>query len=119
MRPRSSCTGRRPPPGGHAGIPWGKILLSGNLWVLCLMYFCAAYAWYFNINYLHIFLQEQYDVPRDSALGAIYKGGPLWMGAMACLAGGFLSDLFTTCRGGWLTIPVGIPGACYTLCFDG
>src|SRR5262249_48869061 len=33
-------------------------------------------------------------VQPTSALGAIYKGGPLWLGAIACLAGGFLTDWF-------------------------
>src|SRR5262249_19402810 len=26
--------------------------------------------------------------------GAVYKGGPLWLGAIACLAGGWLTDAF-------------------------
>jgi MFS family permease len=78
----------------HANVPWGKLLASGNLWALCLMYFCAAYGWYFNITYLPTFLEEQHHVARDSTLGAMYKGGPLWLGAVACLAGGILTDIF-------------------------
>jgi nitrate/nitrite transporter NarK len=58
------------------------------------MYFCAAYGWYFNITYLPTFLEQQYDVSPQSSLGAIYKGGPLWLGAVACLAGGMLTDWF-------------------------
>jgi MFS family permease len=79
---------------GHANVPWLKLLTDANLWMLCLMYFCAAYGWYFNISYLHIFLEQQYGVPQDSVAGAIYKGGPLWLGAIACLGGGFLTDWF-------------------------
>jgi len=79
---------------GHVKIPWLKILRSKNLWILCLMYACQAYGWYFYITYLPRFLQEQYGVERTSFLGAIYKGGPLWMGAIGCLLGGFLTDWF-------------------------
>jgi MFS family permease len=79
---------------GHAHVPWLKLLTSLNLWTLCLMYFCAAYAWYFNITYLPTFLEQQYGVDPKSWVGSLYKGGPLWMGAAACLAGGFLTDWF-------------------------
>lgn len=79
---------------GHANVPWMKLLTNLNLWTLCLMYFCAAYGWYFNITYLPTFLEEQHDVARDSVLGSIYKGGPLWLGAVTCLLGGWMSDRF-------------------------
>jgi len=81
-------------PPGHAGVPWLKIVKSGNLWTLCLMYACQAYGWYFYITYLPRFLEQQHGVPKESLLGAIYKGGPLWLGAVGCLAGGFLTDWF-------------------------
>jgi nitrate/nitrite transporter NarK len=86
--------GRSGEEGGHHGVPWLKLLTSGNLWVLCLMYFCAAYGWYFNITYLPTFLEQQHGVDRSSLIGALYKGGPLWLGAIACLGGGFLTDAF-------------------------
>jgi MFS family permease len=83
----------------HGRVPWMKLLTSTNLWCLCLMYFCGAYGWYFNITYLPRFLEEQHGVVigtgtswYDAVIGALYKGGPLWMGAVACLAGGFLTD---------------------------
>ncbi len=77
---------------GHAGVPWRSMLASGNLWLLCLMYFCQSYAWYFYITFLPSFFEKSLDVPLASLRGALYKGGPLWMGAVACLAGGFLTD---------------------------
>ena len=40
------------PEAAHSGVPWGRLLTNGNLWILCMMYFCAAYGWYFNITYL-------------------------------------------------------------------
>jgi len=78
----------------HANVPWGKLLTSTNLWALCLMYFCAAYGWYFNITYLPTFLEQEFGVRKDDPIGSIYKGGPLWMGAIACLGGGLLTDWF-------------------------
>jgi MFS family permease len=79
---------------GHARVPWRRILRSRSLWFLCLMYACQSYGWYFNITYLPNFLETQFGVEKTSLLGAIYKGGPLWMGAAGCLVGGFLTDGF-------------------------
>lgn len=84
----------REPEADHAHVPWMKMLRSTNLWALCLMYFCAAYGWYFNITYLPSFLADQHHVDPKSIVGSIYKGGPLWMGAITCLIGGWLSDRF-------------------------
>jgi MFS transporter, ACS family, glucarate transporter len=84
--------GRHDDAPGHTGVPWLRLFSSTNLWALSLMYFCASYGWYFNITYLHRFLEKEYDVPADDWLGAIYKGGPLWLGAVGCLAGGWLTD---------------------------
>jgi MFS family permease len=86
--------GREGEQGSHLRVPWMKLLKNGNLWMLCLMYFCGSYGWYFNITYLPKYLEEQQNVSPQSLLGAVYKGGPLWMGAMACLAGGWLTDWF-------------------------
>lgn len=86
------AAGRSHEEAGHAGVPWLKLMKSWNLWFLCIMYFCASYGWYFNITYLPTFLQEQYQVDPKSLVGALYKGGPLWVGALACLSGGYLTD---------------------------
>jgi len=77
---------------GHAHVPWLKIISSPNLWALCGMYFCQAYGWYFYITYLPRFLEVQHGVAPKSIVGAIYKGGPLWMGAIGCLVGGCVTD---------------------------
>jgi MFS transporter, ACS family, glucarate transporter len=76
----------------HKAVPWSRIFASRNLWVLCLMYGCQSYGWAFYITYLPSFLEDQYHVEAVSTLGAIYKGGPLWMGAIGCLVGGLLTD---------------------------
>ncbi len=78
----------------HAGVPWRKLFSSPTLWCLCLMYFCVSYGWYFNLNYLPAYLEEQHGVSKDSWLGSLYKGGPLILGAVSCLLGGYLSDLY-------------------------
>jgi MFS transporter, ACS family, glucarate transporter len=88
---RSSAAEAAP---GHAHVPWRSIIKSTNLWFLCIMYACQSYGWTFYITYLPRFLEGQHGVAKSSFLGAIYKGGPLWMGAIGCLLGGFLTDWF-------------------------
>ena len=81
----------------HAGVPWGRILKSSNLWVLCLMYACQSYGWYFYITYLPQFrevVEQRHHLPTSTIFGALCKGGPLWMGAIGCLVGGFLTDWY-------------------------
>jgi predicted MFS family arabinose efflux permease len=79
---------------GHARVPWGRLARSGNLWTLCIMYFCQSYGWWFYITYMPRYLEQQHGVLPTEFLGAVYKGGPLWMGAIGCLVGGFLTDWF-------------------------
>jgi ACS family glucarate transporter-like MFS transporter len=81
----------------HANVPWGRLLSSGNLWTLCLMYFCAAYGWYFNITWLPKYLGEVYGITKETY--GIWKmsllaGAPLLLGSLACLVGGLLTDAF-------------------------
>lgn len=76
----------------HSGVPWLKIFSNRNLWILCFMYFCGAYGWYINITFLPSFLEDQFHVEKTSIVGMIYKGGPLLIGALGCLMGGYLTD---------------------------
>jgi ACS family glucarate transporter-like MFS transporter len=105
---------------GHARVPWMQLLRNRNLWALCLMYFCSAYGWYFNITYLPHFLGQRGVDPR-SVLGAIYKGGPLWLGACACLLGGWFTDWFIRRTGsrkwGRRLFGIGGHGLCSLCCF--
>lgn len=78
----------------EARVPWGKLLASGNLWALCVMYFCMSYGWYFNLQYLPACLDDAFGVPKDSFWFSIAKGGPLILGAAGCLVGGWLSDWY-------------------------
>jgi MFS transporter, ACS family, glucarate transporter len=84
--------GAAAPAASHHSVPWARIISSRNLWLLCIMYASQTYGWYFYINYLPEYLERRHGVPADSLWGAIYKGGPLWLGAFGCLAGGLLTD---------------------------
>jgi MFS family permease len=80
-----------------SGVPWGRLLTSSNLWVLCLMYFCASYGWYFNITWLPKYLGSHYGVSQGShgLWGmSLLAGAPLLLGSLACLIGGLLTDAF-------------------------
>lgn len=81
-------------------VPWGRMIRSPNLWLICAMYFCASYGWYFNITYLPGFLEEQFGLTRgDKWSGpwwdfSLMSGLPLLFGSAACLVGGLLTDAF-------------------------
>jgi ACS family glucarate transporter-like MFS transporter len=77
-----------------AAVPWGRLFRSRTLWALCLMYFCMSYGWYFNLSYLPTYLKQQHGVLDTSWVGSLYKGGPLIFGAVGCLLGGYLTDLY-------------------------
>jgi MFS family permease len=93
-RPMTAAATNRAPSrateNAQARVPWLGLAKDTNLWALCLMYFFASYGWYFNITYLSDYLKTQRHV--DSQLRAIYSGGPLLMGAITCVLGGFLCD---------------------------
>jgi ACS family glucarate transporter-like MFS transporter len=76
----------------HANVPWGQLLRSRNLWAICLMYFFMSYGWYFNVNYLPSYLEEMHEVAKSSVWGSVAKGGPLLVGAVGCIVGGWLTD---------------------------
>jgi MFS family permease len=111
------------PQAAAAHIPWARILSSRNLWAVCAMYGLQSFGWYFYITYLPRFLEEQFAVPSTSLLGAVYKGGPLWLGAAGCLTGGLLTDWFIRKTGNrrWGRRLLGILGhsltaTCFLLC---
>lgn len=82
-------------------VPWGKLLTSANLWILCLMYFCAAYGWYINITYFPGYLKDPLGIEpgTDMAtsqfwIAGLMAGMPLLVGSVSCLIGGILTDAF-------------------------
>jgi MFS transporter, ACS family, glucarate transporter len=76
----------------HDPVPWMAVLFNRNLDCLYLMYFGITYGWYFNMTYLPACLETRYGVEPTSVVGAIYKGGPLWLGAVGCFVGGYFTD---------------------------
>jgi MFS family permease len=91
---RELIRGDRGPAEVHGGVPWRKIVTNRSVWALCLMYACTNYSWYFSMNYLPAFMQDQYEVPKNSVLGGFFKGGPLILGTLGCLVGGWLTDRY-------------------------
>jgi ACS family glucarate transporter-like MFS transporter len=73
-------------------LPIGRLLRSANLWLICIMYFCMVYGWFFHMTYLPAYLEQRFQVDPSSILGAVYKGAPLWLGAFSCLFGGIVVD---------------------------
>lgn len=79
--------------GHHAApVPWMRLVTNPSLIALCLMYFLINYGWFFNITYLPSYLQDRFEIASDDMLGAIYKGAPLWVGAVGCICGGFAAE---------------------------
>ena len=58
------------------------------------MYACISYPWYFFLTYLPNYLDEQYGVAKGSELAGLAKGGPLILGAVGCIVGGWLTDRY-------------------------
>ncbi len=89
-----------PPPTTRVRVPWRRLLTSANLWILCAMYFCAAYSWYFNITYLPGYLRDYYGITPGAKWSAEFwvfsfmAGAPLLVGSIACLVGGVMTDRF-------------------------
>ena len=84
--------GQPPPIEPRGSVPWRAFLRSGNLWLLCGMYFCLNVGWSFHLTYLPSYLPYRFHLDEQSVLGAIYSGGPLWLGAVGCLLGGLVAD---------------------------
>jgi MFS transporter, ACS family, glucarate transporter len=82
-------------------VPWGKLLKSTNLWLLCVMYFCGAYGWYLNITYFPGYLKDELGIHKGDVkwtsqfwIASLMTGLPLLVGSVSCLIGGFLTDAF-------------------------
>jgi len=77
-------------------IPWGQLIRSKNLWLLCLMYVVTNFCWYFLMYDLPGRLKSQFPDWNSTASGkiqlALLGGAPLLIGMFGCLAGGLWSD---------------------------
>jgi sugar phosphate permease len=71
-------------------IPWGRILSSGNLWILSVMYFCYN----FNLNVYQDWFPTYLHDSRGMTLAkmGVYASLPLFAGVLGDLAGCSFSD---------------------------
>ncbi len=71
-------------------VPWGKILGSGNIWVLSVMYFCYN----FNLNVYQDWFPTYLHDSRGMTLAKMgfYASLPLLAGTLGDIAGGWFSD---------------------------
>ncbi len=77
--------------GSHSGsVPWKALLTHPSVWVLCVMYSLINYGWIFNITYLPGYMKNRYLIADGDLAGSLYKGAPLWVGAVGCILGGVL-----------------------------
>jgi len=71
-------------------LSWSTMLGSSTLWALSLMYFCSNAGWSFFISWITPYLQK--DLRLSGARLVLASGGPLFVGGIACLLGGYLTD---------------------------
>jgi len=78
----------------HGPVPWRALLLSPNLWAICLASFCVCFAWWFFPSWYPRFLKEvhHFSYEEDPLLKEFLEGLPFLCGAVGCLVGGRLSD---------------------------
>jgi MFS family permease len=77
----------------HVHVPWGRLLRSRQVWMLCWQYFCLSYGWYFYVTWLPTYLKEARHLNFTNT--AILSVWPLFAGGI----GNPVSMLL----GNWLT----------------
>jgi sugar phosphate permease len=78
-------------------VPWGKILSSFNLWLLCVMYFCYAYSIWVYLTWYPTYLQEARGFGLKQM--GFWHMVPLIAATVGDTVGGWLSDHLV--RRGW------------------
>jgi MFS family permease len=78
---------------GHADVPWGRMLRSRQLWLLCWQFFALNYGWYFNVTWLPTYLREERHlaIASTAALSML----PLFMGGLGNPVSVFLTSRLT------------------------
>jgi MFS transporter, ACS family, glucarate transporter len=74
-----------PPP-----LSWSTMLRSPTLWFLSLMYFCSNAGWSFFASWITPYLRT--GLHFSGVKLGLASGGPLFVGGIACLLGGFFTD---------------------------
>lgn len=76
---------------GHASVPWKRMLRSRSVWALCFVYGFTGFASNFYVTMLPTYLEQERSVQVDERKWM--ESLPFLWGAVACLTGGWLSDL--------------------------
>jgi sugar phosphate permease len=79
-----------PVPVERVQVPWGKILSSFNLWLLCTMYFCYAYSLWVYLTWFPTYLQEARGFSLKQM--GFWHMVPLIAATIGDTVGGWLSD---------------------------
>lgn len=87
--------------GGHAKIPWGRLLATRSVLLLWLYYFCLSYVWYFYITWLPKFMEAKDGLGMDmtATSTSILNGLPLFFGGIGCFVGGVLAKRLASKHG--------------------
>ena len=85
----------RGPESSHslAGVPWGLIFRSRNVWLLCLMYFVQAYGFYFYLTWMPTYLERVHGF--HSTTLSLLAGAPMVACMIADVTGGIATDALT------------------------
>jgi ACS family glucarate transporter-like MFS transporter len=75
---------------GDSAAPWGELVRSRRVWLLCWQYFFLNYGWYFNITWLPTYLRDARGM--DVAQAAMFGVLPLFMGGLGNPASVFLGE---------------------------
>jgi MFS family permease len=65
---------------GHGDVPWGRLVRSQQVWMLCGQFFCLNYGWWFYVTWLPTYLREARHVEIASA--ALLSVLPLFCGGL-------------------------------------
>jgi MFS family permease len=103
---------------GHSNAPWGTLLRSPRVWMLCWQYFFLSYGWYFNITWLPTYLREARGM--NVAQAALFGVMPLFMGGLGNPVSVFLTENLHRMTGNLdrtrrIVASIGYAGACASL----
>jgi ACS family glucarate transporter-like MFS transporter len=78
---------------GLENVPWGLILRSRNVWLLCLMYFVQTYGFYFYLTWMPTYLERVRGF--SSTKLSLFAGAPMVACMIADVTGGVATDVLT------------------------
>jgi len=76
-----------------SNVPWGLILRSRNIWLLCLMYFVQTYGFYFYLTWMPTYLERVRGF--SSTTLSLFAGAPMVACMIADVTGGVATDVLT------------------------